>query len=290
MGMEEVYRDYFEDVNPEYKQSSFNILNSPRYKDRDSASAKLYDALYKLFFYDYNKMKRNDLKCVQIVGHKFDKPLFYSFFVKESPTSDSDFILSSDYIGPSKYQAKYIARLSDNEIKKFIEISRTLGGHIIWPRGIKLTINKVKGGELKKGCGYGFYDRIDWTFLLLKHYYSSINYEDKLNRLEKYEKEIMKFFSFKKISKQDRECFKELFEAFDISIEWFKKFKSFNNFCDFFKVTGSFVDDLYNVIELTPYFPIKPDKKGYLKYIENNLNSITLRNSKILSEGVFSLI
>lgn len=125
------------------------------------------------------------MKKVQIIGQKYSKPLFYSFFIyKEKHSEKEYFILSSDYIGPSIEQARSIGKLEDFEIKNFLRISRTLGGHIVWPRGdnMKPTINQVKGGEIILNSGYGFYDRIDWTIFLLKIYYFIIEKSDMFTR------------------------------------------------------------------------------------------------------------
>lgn len=291
MDSREIYRDYCEDVNPDYKYFFFDIFDPAQYIDPDKASSGLYDAIYKLFFYDYRKMINNGIKCVNLVGQKRKDGLFYSFFLYDKlnekgypdTNKEPDFILSADCLGPSKFQSMNIAGLSIDEVKSNIENSRTLGGHIIWPRGDTLhyKINEVRGGCIKKKCDYGFYDRTDWTFLLLKQYYEVINDNNQRERLKKYIAGINVFFPEQEISVQDWECFEVLFKAFDVSRSWFLKFKSFIVFSDFFKIKGSFVDDLYNVVELTSYFPIKPDKEGYLKYIENNLNAITVRNSNI---------
>ena len=74
-----------------------------------------------------------------------------------------------------------------------------------------------------------------------------------------------------------------LIDAFENSKNWFARFDDFNEFTDFFKLKGSFVDDDYNVVELTEFSPMKPKKNGYRRYIENSLNAIANRN-KILEQ------
>lgn len=278
MDIKQIYCDYCQDVNSAYLETTFDIFDKEIFMDPDEVSSKLYDALYKLFFYDYRKMLKIGIKCVQIIGQKYRGPLFYSFFIKQDPTSNEvEEILSADYIGPSKFQSKDIAKLSPDEIKINIKESRTLGGHILWPRATNnITINQARGGD--NGCG--LYDRTDWTFLLLKHYYEVIEIEDINKRLSTYLSNIKTIFSKQEISQEDVNRFMTLFKAFDLSREWFKKFKSFKVFCDFFILKGSFITDSYEVVELTAYFPIKPDKEGYLEYIENNLKAIRIRNSK----------
>lgn len=103
---------------------------------------------------------------------------------------------------------------------------------------------------------------------------------DENDRLRTYMSDIKTVFIKQKISPDDVNRFKTLFEAFDLSRGWFKRFKSFEGFCDFFILKGSFITDSYEVAELTSYFPIKPDREGYLEYIDNNLKAIRIRNSK----------
>lgn len=272
--------DYFEDVNYGYQSSSFNLNNRA---DPDGASVKLYSSLFRLFFEDNDEKVLKKDEHVLIKGQKILKnPLFYSFFIENNKANSVDIILSSDYIGPSINQAMYLGELTTNEIKSIIQISRTLGGHIFWPRGkgVTPTINQVKGGEISSKCGYGFYDRIDWTFLLLKIYYSvQDNEKNSISIIVEKVKEITKNDD---ISNNDIECFKAMMVAFNRSDSWLNRFTSFDKFCEFFKLKGSFVNSNCEVIELTQFFPIKPDKDGYRRYIENNLLAIIKRNFKLL--------
>ena len=73
------------------------------------------------------------------------------------------------------YCASKCKDLIDDNIKEILKISRTLGGHLVWPRGNNKSVNTLKGGKLKAGCNYGFYDRIDWVLLLLKIFYLTIH-------------------------------------------------------------------------------------------------------------------
>lgn len=278
-----VYYNYFEDVNPRYESPDFSLKNR---LDPDAASARLYDALYKILFNNYTEVVKHGMRIVQIRGQKFKGPLYYSFFVlKEINPEEIDYILSSDYIGPSINQAKLISGYEDSEIKKFLRISRTLGGHILWPRGDEMnpTINKVKGGEISPQCGYGFYDRIDWTLLLLKIYYTFIEKSEN-PCFDQYEEKIRMSFEGIKMTENDNKCFRALFEAFSRANKWFRNFRTFRGFCDFFILNGNFVDDQYEVLELTPFFPIKP--VNYEEYIENNIRAISRRNQHILYRKV----
>ena len=84
MDIKQIYCDYCQDVNSAYLETTFDIFDKEIFMDPDEVSSKLYDALYKLFFYDYRKMLKIGIKCVQIIGQKYRGPLFYSFFIKSN--------------------------------------------------------------------------------------------------------------------------------------------------------------------------------------------------------------
>ena len=330
MKKSEVYYNYFEDVNPDYEDSDFLLKNR---LDPDKVSATLYDALYKMFFYNYRVMCSYGIKKAIIIGQKFSDDLFYTIFI-----NDDEFLLSSDYIGTSINQAKAIGKYEDFEIKNFLRLSRTLGGHMLWSRNVsredtnkrwvslyydygkykkkeyfeiiykslkeieefkidkekthclkngkwkenKLTINTRRGGDA------GVYDRFDWTLLLLKTYYSWIKSEECNKGSEGLDKFIAKaiesYRGLVSFDKEDLSVLKtrlgNIYFALDNSREWLLKFKTFKSFCDYFLLNGSFVDDKYEVIELTSFFPIKP--VNYKEYVENNIRAINKRNQQML--------
>jgi len=272
MEKDSIYYNYLEDMYPKYKYCTF-VTN-----DIDQKSAKLCEAIYKLYFNNIQNNKKYGLPNVKILGQNYGKGLFYSFsvFEFEDNVEKQYFLLSIDYIGPSVFQSENIGKLESFEIQNFLTVSRTLGGHLLWPRGRNMnpTINQVKGGEINPGCGYGFYDRIDWVLLLLKIYYLQ-----DVNSVKTYLEKIEEKFSDIKITDDDKKCFKAMYQAFDRAKDWFEKFESFQNFCDFFRINKSFVEgSSYDVIGLTSFFPIKPSQEGYLEYIRNNLKAINKRN------------
>lgn len=262
----DVYYNYLQDIYPDFFDENFYIDEQDGI---DNVSAKLNDSLYKLFFYDREINSEYGINKVEIRGQNYSNGLFYTFFVNKE-----EYLLSVDYIGPSIYQAKNIGRLEEREIKNFLRTSRTLGGHMVWPRGEKLrpTINQAKGGQK------GIYDRFDWTLLLLKIYYSIIDAHNK----EKFMLEIKNIFPNHQISEVDIKRFEKMYEAFDKANGWLSKFGDFESFCSFFKLKGSFVDKRCKVNKLTSYFPIKPTKEGYCEYITNSTTAITKRNAVIL--------
>lgn len=126
----DVYYNYFGDVNPQYRNIDFELKDRV---DPDRASSKVYYALWNQFY------KKDDKYHYQVKSQECNNVIFYSIFGIEAYNTDNEktaFILSSDYIGPSISQAKEIAVLEEFEIKSMLSSWRTLGGHMIWVRGI----------------------------------------------------------------------------------------------------------------------------------------------------------
>ena len=268
MEKEKIYYNYLEDICPNFDKNK-KIEN-----EIDQKSEKLNRALYELFFTDTERNQRYGIRNITFKKQDFGKGPFFSFFIDKP-----DCILSTDYIGPSVWWCSKIADYTQSEIKDILKKSRTLGGHLVWTRGRGRvpTVNQVKGGELSYNCGFGFYDRIDWTLLLLKAFYS-VMIEDLLSE-KQYIRKIASYFSDDiEICDNDKECFMAMYRAFHRSKDWFEVFGSFNHFCEYFKLKGSFVDCDCNVVALTKFFPIKPTKENYREFTENNLSAIMQRN------------
>ena len=272
MRYKDIYYNYLNDVYSEFEIDK--LCN-----EIDSKSAKLNHSLYHLYFMNKEKNRSYGLYNIDIVYQNFKCGPFYSYFIYHfdgHSNKKNDYILSVDYIGPSVYQCRQIANLKPNDIKEILKISRTLGGHLVWPRGNNKSVNTLKGGKLKAGCNYGFYDRIDWVLLLLKIFYLTIH-KDRHDYIQ----QIKKHFNVSAFDSEDLECFNEMYDAFNIEKNYYLGFKTFENYCDFYKLTNSFVDSSYNVVELTRYFPIKPSKENYIEYIKNNIIAINSRNKVI---------
>lgn len=273
MERSEVYYNYILDVYPDWDGG--NSTES----EIDSRSGRLNRALYDAYFSDARRQRfgigRAELKAQP---DRYHGGVFYSIFVDEPKC-----ILSTDYIGPSKYQSGVIAGWSDDEVHAMLRASRTLGGHLVWPRGTGrgTSINMTRGGEIRRGCGYGFYDRIDWTLLVLEAFYHYIDadaaeaqYLDWVNaRLPEGE-----------LGANDKKCVFALLAAFAHSREWFRAFGSFENFCVFFRLLGSFTAADGRTLPLTDYLPIRPTAEGYGEYIRNNLQAIERRNRLLLAD------
>jgi len=159
--------------------------------------------------------------------------------------------------------------IKDNEIVDFLRIARTIGGHMLWPRGKQPTVNQAKAGS------GGFYDRIDWTLIVIETFYRIA--------ITKKENEACFITECKKLLPLDvcnynqfEAKFIKMFIALTTHKMWFEKFGTFGEFCEFYKLRGNFVDDQYSVIELAPLFPILP--QNYEKYISNSIDAIKKRN------------
>ena len=72
-----------------------------------------------------------------------------------------------------------------------------------------------------------------------------------------------------------------LIEAICESECWFKKFGSFNRFCDQFLLNGSFVSETYEVNWFAEILPILP--VDYKQFALNNAKAVERRNCRILA-------
>lgn len=225
-------------------------------RDPDSDSKRLYDDILTIFFSENNSAKNLEQQF-------YGKPKFYTIKI------NNDTLLSSDYIGPSVYWARERG-VSDDKIRDFLKQCRTIGGHIVWERGsdLKYKVNTSRSGS------DGVYDRFDWTLLLLKIFLSDVK-QDVNSFVGKANKYIPEKY---RDTKNTNTKFKNLYFAFDCS-KWLK-ICTFDEFCERFKLYGSFVDKQNNVIETAPLFPFLPT--DYEQYIDNVCKAITKRNSDLV--------
>ena len=237
--------------------------------DPDSVCKELYDDIISAFFSSDNENKENNIYTVENWKQQYGgKHPFYTIRINE----DSDCILlSSDYIGPSVYWAQQEG-ISIENIRDFLGTCRTIGGHMVWPRGSDitwdgtLTINTAKGGD------GGVYDRIDWTLLLIKIYYSFPKRDDFFQCLRC-------IFPAEKID-MCKSSFLRMYGAISRAYTvWFSRFGSFERFCDQFMLNGSFVDETFRVKKMIDWFPLLPNP--YMEYINNLCQAIQNRNRAI---------
>lgn len=227
--------------------------------DPDSKCEKLYKDFNSLFF--QGKLPNDEtIDGVKIVERHNDKG--ESYWETVVNVGSGRIGLGMDYIGPSIYWAQK-AGLRDEEILGFISISRTIGGHLIWPRWIYdgekyvkdlSSINMARGGE------DGVFDRIDFTLLYLKLWYEG---EHKDNRV---------------------------FSAFDSNRIWLEKFVDFDSFIDYFKLDGfannlssfDFDNTTYDELQADSKVFIPDSKEEYERYVEGCNYLISARTSALL--------
>lgn len=228
-------------------------INGKCYKDPDGVSNKLYLDLSLLTNLDYVDGKSKDY-----VGDYKYKHLLYN-----------DLPFTSDYFGVSKYWAQHKALYTEFEVGEFLNVFRTIGGHMIWhsiPKNIgdkKYTINWARGGR------YGVYDRVDLTLYGVKCYY------------------LKKDFKFGNI----------LFETIKNESNWFDEYgrgeEGFKLFIDSF-LLNDFVDNNYNVISLVYDKPIEDSEKKtsifesrhrFDVYVEHSKNKIINRTKRMCAIG-----
>jgi len=241
-------RNYLFDLYSDFPKG-FNLKTR---KDPDKSSKQLYDDVKEIFF------TRKQLDCLKlhIIENKcqnFGKGDFYTLFI-----DGGKYKLSTDYIGASVHWAQK-AGLSDAEIVEYLKVSRTIGGHIVFPRGKKITVNQVRGGEKS------YYDRFDLTLLAIKKWYSN-EFDLKIN------------------------------DVIEIYKDWFSLFGTFDKFIAFFKLEdfihkGSIIDLIHSdlgegVIRTLneEKIEIPCQKEGYKRYF-NNSNLIIKRRTEKLSKS-----
>ena len=263
----------------------YNINNHPD-PDMDGCE-KLYDDIIEAYFKN-GKLENNEVKVLEQqfkyykqynkiantelwrryyllnnVNPKREsasyKPPFYTIVYK-------DFYLSSDYIGPSIYWATQKG-LSSEIILEILNKCRTIGGHIVWPRGEGTTINQARSGRKS------LYDRIDWTLFLIKQFC-----DNNFDSVKTYTS-CSKKFGIDNIGNTEK-----LLDTLNIYHKWFKEFGdssvAFINFCKQFKLEDSFVDKEYNIIWFSPPIPFLPD--NYDAFVGNNISAIEKRNKQLI--------
>ncbi len=199
-------------------------VNGEEYRDPDSESLFLYRK-----WEDFFKGKRHLWQAY---------PTESNILVN---VDRKEFILGSDYIGPSKYWTALdlfnSGKDEDTVSTKMQEIlneTRKFKGHIVWPRmidGMSLgysTINMARGGRK------GVYDRFDITLYLLSKYYPIL--EDKYSPKDF----CMRFDIFVKSCDEismlngNKQRLFNMFTAFELSSDWLKLFGTFEGFIEFF--------------------------------------------------------
>lgn len=245
--------------------------------DPDTCGCKeLYDDFIEAFFSDECLNKQHGIKIVKNVEQQYDGPPFYTIFV-----NGDDYYVSIDYIGPSVYWARK-SGISDVNLIKFLNVCRTIGGHIAWPR--KINEKEIQGGTINQARGgkEGLYDRIDWTIVLVKIYYETI--KDSIGKEEFIEMAMsIDDANLSKDKDRNQAIFNRMYKAFYYSNSWFELFGAFEGFCEQFKLIGEngFVSNNYEVKQMAPWFPFLPE--DYANYIDNVCVAVNTRNNMIFN-------
>gem|GEM_PF-1105802 len=252
-------------------------INKVPYVDPDSKCFKLYQD----FSSYYNGLKLPNGNHIEIVEvkerNKGTKNSFYELIINiikeksEAKTIIAQMGLGSDYIGPSIYWACE-AGMTAGHIGKYLETTRTFGGHIIWPRWIGTPkqngefgyqfIGDFKSINIFRGGENGLYDRIDLSLFDLKEWY--------LGQTCK-----LKF-------------------AYDKNKIWLDQFVDFEGFINFFKLNNYVCEKKYKIKNLSSYhegdkfkylssndvYPtsIPREEIAYSKFADASLYLIKLRN------------
>ncbi|GEO74381.1 hypothetical protein LNA02_10790 [Levilactobacillus namurensis] len=249
--VEDIIKNYLFDLYPDFPKN-FDLANR---KDPDNyeEAKPLYDDLCTAFF---NTASIAKLGLKTVISEPYHKQPILSV------DGGRDLILSSDYIGPSVYWAQKVG-MPDETIIEFLKVSRTLGGHIVFPAYRSITMNQARSGK------NGYYDRFDKTLYAMKQ-----------------------LFNGDEISNQWVQ------KAWENYTNWFDLFRReghpFETFVHFFKLE-SFVNDAYEVYDLTTFddhgsytdtvtddqAEIPEEAAGYARYVRGSLHAIALRNQEL---------
>lgn len=126
-------------------------MDESKYEDPDRCSKKLYNDLLKV----WNILSQRD----ELPKFNFDISPRNYFNLLETNHKVS---YSSDFIGPDRKFA-HDAGLTNFEIGTYLKVERTIGGHILFPIGEKITINQAKGTNML--------DRFDFMLAELRNYF-----------------------------------------------------------------------------------------------------------------------
>ena len=257
------------------KNNNWEIkINKKDYRDPDSHSEELYSDLYN--YYNNKQLPNGNTIIAKSIKLRSKNEEPWWELVIDSVNEGNTIAklgLGADYIGPSIYWACE-SGMNIEEIESFLQISRTFGGHIVWPRWIGLpqsggeiefvegfiSINTSRGGEK------GFFDRIDLTLFDLKKWY--LNQSCKLKK------------------------------AYDKNKIWLEQFGDFNGFIDFFELKDYVCENGYRVKKHCSFnqgelfenltskyvYPatIPNDELLYTKLVDANIYLIKRRNIRLV--------
>ena len=258
-------------------------INGEKYKDPDSESKSLYKKWQEFLINKIPEGKFEFNKCSEGIKATINEKIF---------------LLSPDYIGPSKYFAAKAFRTNKKDVNKemanIFNICRHSEGHIIWPKGQIIasgyipygpigrnSINMSRGGKTAGVC-----DRFDITLYLLKKYYN-LFIEEKVylnTKIFNRAKIFINSCSDAIAIKDNRHKLFNLFLSFELTSEWLGVFNTFNTFIQTFALQDFINNDG------KPFIWKKEDKiinefyepKEYIEYIYQCKSAIEKRGEHLL--------
>lgn len=242
--------------------------------DPDSGCKKLYDDIILAYFSNLEQNQSNGIISVENWEQKYGgMPPFYTIRINSATDC---VLLSSDYIGPSVHWANEQG-ISDEKITEFLSVCRTIGGHMVWPRGRDITYDGTQTINCARAGNRGVYDRIDWTLLLIKMFYDCEGESEFLSKLELiFSDEIHKYNCKSNLNRM----YNSIKRTYAV---WLCKFPDFTSFCKQFCLERSFVDRDYNVIKMADWIPLLPN--SYADFINNLCKAVQIRNNFIISKS-----
>lgn len=262
------FKNYFRLANPDWEKNNNKFwydyngksVAGDDYRDADAVSPDLYIDLKKSLFTENYKQLLNAELC-----EKFNNK--YRIKLK---VANAEYQMSSDYIGASWA----IVRLDEEEILEMLSISRTLGGHILFPVGKKgWTVNQARGM-----CRYK--DRLDLTLWAIKDWYdrrdkSNTPISNAINRYADW------FELF--LDENKKNGFNNFITFFRLE-DWVEK----KNFIPYDLVNSDFEKNVFKILENEEFKRFdkndKDDKDVYRRYIKNCNELIQKRTMKLLEK------
>ncbi|MCL1999056.1 MAG: hypothetical protein FWG65_09855 [Turicibacter sp.] len=251
--------NYLEKVCPNFMEENFDIKKSR--KDPDKISLELYVNLAKLLFPNEKAFPNGNKFKAEVVKNKNVCTIDLKVDICDKNGLDKTIGLGSDFIGPSTSLA-INAKVDDKCIKKSLKTTRSIGGHMVWPR----YSTKCKRHTINQARGCGIYDRFDLTLFHLEKWYDN------------------------------KPCLPRLKKVFCFNAEWLNLFVDFERFVNFFHLNSFvFEDNNENITGIrdltcrwcdnqvlsdgTAYIP--KAKEEYIIYMKSNEKAIKERNKAI---------
>lgn len=200
---------YIEDAtkNPNWGEV-YDSSDDETYEDPDSESKRLYEDLFSLCRSLHNERNVPSFQFESVI--KRERRYNSRFNIRETTMDlfeERETRYAADFIGVNRKLA-HMAGIPDDEIVEYLKRQRTIGGHMLFPVGCKLSINQAKGCNIL--------DRFDFTLAELREYFVYLS-ENRGGYTPKYSKQLGIAFE---------EC-RDWIESFCTSDNGIENFKNF---------------------------------------------------------------